>query len=112
MNLTVKLQREQSPPDAEDTNPWQTDIDVQFLDGAVNFERFAYPLSGLTGRMRIVNGNFEIDEIRASGETVTVAVSGSARRTPGQLNASPAADTRDEARVRFPVECDAAVIRG
>jgi hypothetical protein len=75
MNLDVHLTRRDAPPGTPD-NPWRSVIDVTFLDGSASFEKFPYPLTGITGRMRIEGGRFDVQGLTARRGRTTVRVSG------------------------------------
>ncbi len=83
MNLGVRLQRAAAEKE-DDEQPWQTAIDVHFLDGSVNFVSFPYALNHLTGRMRVEEGWFEIEQLTARHGAAMVRARGTARRIAGQ----------------------------
>lgn len=77
MDIDVQLHREPKPHGlAVWQNPWKADVEVNFLDGSVKFEDFPYPLEGLAGRLRIQDGGFELDRVRAANGPAKVEVSG------------------------------------
>ncbi|MHC4795853.1 MAG: hypothetical protein ACYTF1_04330 [Planctomycetota bacterium] len=80
MNLKVQLKRRDAPPGTKG-NPWKPAIEVEFIDGAVNFARFRYPLNQLSGKMRIAGGRFEIDELTAARGSTKVRATGRASRS-------------------------------
>jgi len=80
VNIRVQMHRKQAEAN-QPPSEWKNVIDVQFLDGAVSFDAFRYPLSNLTGSMRIAEGQFTFNNLRAGrGETV-VQMSGVANRS-------------------------------
>jgi len=81
MDLDVQLHRDPKPHGLSlSENPWKAVVDVHFLDGAVRFEDFPYPLEGLAGRLRIQNGGFELDRVRGANGPARVEVSGRVQR--------------------------------
>ncbi len=83
MNLGVRLRRAAAQKE-EDEHPWQAAIDVQFLDGSVSFVSFPYTLDRLTGRMRVEEGRFEIEQLTARHGTAMVRAHGTAQRVDGR----------------------------
>ncbi len=79
VDVTVRLTRGDVPQSEPDL-PWHAEIEAAFLDGRVAFERFPYPLEGLAGRLRIIDGSFDIQELRAAHGQAQVVMRGRAER--------------------------------
>lgn len=75
MNIDAHLTRKDAPPRTPN-NPWNTRIDITFLDGGVNFEGFPYPLERLGGRMRIASGGFDLQDVTGVRGAARAQVSG------------------------------------
>lgn len=84
-NLDLRLHRDRKPHGVPvHENPWRSAVDVEFIDGEVCFAGFPYPLSQVTGRMKIEDGRFDIRRVRATRGDAVVEMSGQARRPAGQ----------------------------
>jgi hypothetical protein len=82
MDLHIQLERPDFNPDGPQAS-WKSVIDVTFAAGSLSFAGFPYPLGQLAGHMRIVDGAFQIDELRASAGGAKVSVRGTASRPEG-----------------------------
>lgn len=77
MDLDIHMTRADAPPGTPD-NPWKSVIDVTLRDGALQFDRFPYPLDTLRGQIRIAGGTLDIRELTARRQGASVRVTGTA----------------------------------
>ena len=69
--------RPPSPLD-EPIPPWDSEVDIAFRDGAINMDRFRYPLDRLSGRIHIADGKLEVSQLCGRHGEAKVCVGGRA----------------------------------
>ncbi len=79
INLHVTMKRPHAPRDGP-AQPWTNVVEIDFLDGALSFDGFPYPLSDLRGAMRVAGGGFELMKLRGRHGSLTAEASGTMRR--------------------------------
>lgn len=80
-NVRVEMRRPARPLDGP-LPPWDTDVDLHFVDGSVNLDGFPYPLDHLGGRMHIAKKRIEVTDFSARRRAGRVVVNGWASDVP------------------------------
>ncbi|MBP7935623.1 MAG: hypothetical protein KA354_13335 [Phycisphaerae bacterium] len=80
-DVHVEMKRPARPLDGPPA-PWETEVDLRFLDGSVNLDSFPYPLDHLGGQMRIAKQRIEVKDLSGRRRDGRVSVSGWASDAP------------------------------